>query len=124
MRRSHGRGWVCPHAWCADSPFNIKGDHVSDLVMAESILRGTEWNHMRIGQGFDDMPSARATTSSWRMLRIGLPEGGLAHSDGDVSDPRTLRPVLGALGWGAISSSTFRIATPIRAAPRHRVFLS
>jgi 2-C-methyl-D-erythritol 4-phosphate cytidylyltransferase/2-C-methyl-D-erythritol 2,4-cyclodiphosphate synthase len=84
------------------SPFNIKVTTVSDLVMAESILRGTERNHMRIGQGFDVHAFGAGDHVVLGGVRIDYPKGVVAHSDGDVVIHALCDAVLGALGMGDI----------------------
>ncbi len=84
------------------SPFNIKVTTVSDLVMAESILRGTERNHMRIGQGFDVHAFGAGDHVVLGGVKIDYPKGVVAHSDGDVVIHALCDAVLGALGMGDI----------------------
>jgi 2-C-methyl-D-erythritol 4-phosphate cytidylyltransferase/2-C-methyl-D-erythritol 2,4-cyclodiphosphate synthase len=84
------------------SSFNIKVTTVSDLVMAESILRGTEKNQMRIGQGFDVHAFGAGDHVVLGGVKIDYPKGVVAHSDGDVVIHALCDAVLGALGMGDI----------------------
>jgi len=104
------------------SPFNIKVTTVSDLVMAESILRGTERNHMRIGQGFDVHAFGAGDHIVLGGVRIDYPKGVVAHSDGDVVIHALCDAVLGALGMGDIGQH-FPDSDPRYRGADSRVFL-
>jgi len=104
------------------SPFNIKVTTVSDLVMAESILRGTERNHMRIGQGFDVHAFGAGDHIVLAGVRIDYPKGVVAHSDGDVVIHALCDAVLGALGMGDIGQH-FPDSDPRYRGADSRVFL-
>lgn len=84
------------------SPFNIKVTTPADLSMAEAILKGTEQNHMRIGQGFDVHAFGEGDHVTLAGVRIDYPRGVVAHSDGDVVIHALCDAVLGALGLGDI----------------------
>lgn len=104
------------------SPFNIKVTTVSDLAMAESILRGTERNHMRIGQGFDVHAFGAGDHVVLGGVRIDYPKGIVAHSDGDVVIHALCDAVLGALGMGDIGQH-FPDSDPRYRGADSRVFL-
>jgi 2-C-methyl-D-erythritol 4-phosphate cytidylyltransferase/2-C-methyl-D-erythritol 2,4-cyclodiphosphate synthase len=104
------------------SPFNIKVTTVSDLVMAESILRGTERNHMRIGQGFDVHAFGAGDHVVLGGVKIDYPKGVVAHSDGDVVIHALCDAVLGALGMGDIGQH-FPDSDPRYRGADSRVFL-
>jgi 2-C-methyl-D-erythritol 4-phosphate cytidylyltransferase/2-C-methyl-D-erythritol 2,4-cyclodiphosphate synthase len=104
------------------SPFNIKVTTVSDLVMAESILRGTERNHMRIGQGFDVHGFGVGDHVVLGGVKIDYPKGVVAHSDGDVVIHALCDAVLGALGMGDIGQH-FPDSDPRYRGADSRVFL-
>ena len=104
------------------SPFNIKVTTVSDLAMAESILRGTERNHMRIGQGFDVHAFGAGDHIVLGGVRIDYPKGVVAHSDGDVVIHALCDAVLGALGMGDIGQH-FPDSDPRYRGADSRVFL-
>jgi len=109
------------------SPFNIKVTTVSDLVMAESILRGTELpgterNHMRIGQGFDVHAFGAGDHVVLGGVKIDYPKGVVAHSDGDVVIHALCDAVLGALGMGDIGQH-FPDSDPRYRGADSRVFL-
>jgi 2-C-methyl-D-erythritol 4-phosphate cytidylyltransferase/2-C-methyl-D-erythritol 2,4-cyclodiphosphate synthase len=104
------------------SPFNIKVTTVSDLVMAESILRGTEKNHMRIGQGFDVHAFGAGDHVVLGGVKIEYPKGVVAHSDGDVVIHALCDAVLGALGMGDIGQH-FPDSDPRYRGADSRVFL-
>jgi 2-C-methyl-D-erythritol 4-phosphate cytidylyltransferase/2-C-methyl-D-erythritol 2,4-cyclodiphosphate synthase len=104
------------------SPFNIKVTTVSDLVMAETILRGTERNHMRIGQGFDVHAFGAGDHIVLGGVRIDYPKGVVAHSDGDVVIHALCDAVLGALGMGDIGQH-FPDSDPRYRGADSRVFL-
>ena len=104
------------------SPFNIKVTTVSDLVMAESILRGTERNHMRIGQGFDVHAFGAGDHVILGGVKIDYPKGVVAHSDGDVVIHALCDAVLGALGMGDIGQH-FPDSDPRYRGADSRVFL-
>jgi 2-C-methyl-D-erythritol 4-phosphate cytidylyltransferase/2-C-methyl-D-erythritol 2,4-cyclodiphosphate synthase len=104
------------------SPFNIKVTTVSDLVMAESILRGTEENRMRIGQGFDVHAFGAGDHVVLGGVKIDYPKGVVAHSDGDVVIHALCDAVLGALGMGDIGQH-FPDSDPRYRGADSRVFL-
>jgi 2-C-methyl-D-erythritol 2,4-cyclodiphosphate synthase len=104
------------------SPFNIKVTTMSDLVMAESILRGTERNHMRIGQGFDVHAFGAGDHVILGGVKIDYPKGVVAHSDGDVVIHALCDAVLGALGMGDIGQH-FPDSDPRYRGADSRVFL-
>ena len=104
------------------SPFNIKVTTVSDLAMAESILQGTERNHMRIGQGFDVHAFGAGDHIVLGGVRIDYPKGVVAHSDGDVVIHALCDAVLGALGMGDIGQH-FPDTDPRYRGADSRVFL-
>ena len=104
------------------SPFNIKVTTVSDLAMAESILRGTERNHMRIGQGFDVHAFGVGDHVVLGGVKIDYPKGVVAHSDGDVVIHALCDAVLGALGMGDIGQH-FPDSDPRFRGADSRVFL-
>jgi 2-C-methyl-D-erythritol 4-phosphate cytidylyltransferase/2-C-methyl-D-erythritol 2,4-cyclodiphosphate synthase len=104
------------------SPFNIKVTTASDLVMAESILRGTERNHMRIGQGFDVHAFGAGDHVVLGGVKIDYPKGVVAHSDGDVVIHALCDAVLGALGMGDIGQH-FPDSDPRYRGADSRVFL-
>lgn len=104
------------------SPFNIKVTTVSDLVMAESILRDTERNHMRIGQGFDVHAFGAGDHVVLGGVKIDYPKGVVAHSDGDVVIHALCDAVLGALGMGDIGQH-FPDSDPRYRGADSRVFL-
>jgi 2-C-methyl-D-erythritol 4-phosphate cytidylyltransferase / 2-C-methyl-D-erythritol 2,4-cyclodiphosphate synthase len=104
------------------SPFNIKVTTVSDLAMAESILRGTERNHMRIGQGFDVHAFGAGDHVVLGGVKIAYPKGVVAHSDGDVVIHALCDAVLGALGMGDIGQH-FPDSDPRYRGADSRVFL-
>jgi 2-C-methyl-D-erythritol 4-phosphate cytidylyltransferase / 2-C-methyl-D-erythritol 2,4-cyclodiphosphate synthase len=104
------------------SPFNIKVTTVSDLAMAESILRGTERNHMRIGQGFDVHAFGAGDHVVLGGVKIDYPKGVVAHSDGDVVIHALCDAVLGALGMGDIGQH-FPDSDPRFRGADSRVFL-
>jgi 2-C-methyl-D-erythritol 2,4-cyclodiphosphate synthase/2-C-methyl-D-erythritol 4-phosphate cytidylyltransferase len=104
------------------SPFNIKVTTVSDLVMAESILRGTERSHMRIGQGFDVHAFGAGDHVVLGGVKIDYPKGVVAHSDGDVVIHALCDAVLGALGMGDIGQH-FPDSDPRYRGADSRVFL-
>jgi 2-C-methyl-D-erythritol 4-phosphate cytidylyltransferase/2-C-methyl-D-erythritol 2,4-cyclodiphosphate synthase len=104
------------------SPFNIKVTTVSDLAMAESILRGTERNDMRIGQGFDVHAFGAGDHVVLGGVRIDYPKGVVAHSDGDVVIHALCDAVLGALGMGDIGQH-FPDTDPRYRGADSRVFL-
>jgi 2-C-methyl-D-erythritol 2,4-cyclodiphosphate synthase/2-C-methyl-D-erythritol 4-phosphate cytidylyltransferase len=104
------------------SSFNIKVTTVSDLVMAESILRGTERNHMRIGQGFDVHAFGAGDHVILGGVKIDYPKGVVAHSDGDVVIHALCDAVLGALGMGDIGQH-FPDSDPRYRGADSRVFL-
>jgi 2-C-methyl-D-erythritol 4-phosphate cytidylyltransferase/2-C-methyl-D-erythritol 2,4-cyclodiphosphate synthase len=104
------------------SPFNIKVTTVSDLVMAESILRGTERNHMRIGQGFDVHAFGAGDHVVLGGVKIDYPKGVIAHSDGDVVIHALCDAMLGALGMGDIGQH-FPDSDPRYHGADSRVFL-
>ena len=104
------------------SPFNIKVTTVSDLVMAESILRDTERNHMRIGQGFDVHAFGAGDHVVLGGVKIDYPKGIVAHSDGDVVIHALCDAVLGALGMGDIGQH-FPDSDPRYRGADSRVFL-
>jgi 2-C-methyl-D-erythritol 2,4-cyclodiphosphate synthase/2-C-methyl-D-erythritol 4-phosphate cytidylyltransferase len=104
------------------SPFNIKVTTVSDLVMAESILRGTERNQMRIGQGFDVHAFGVGDHVVLGGVKIDYPKGVVAHSDGDVVIHALCDAVLGALGMGDIGQH-FPDSDPRYRGADSRVFL-
>jgi 2-C-methyl-D-erythritol 4-phosphate cytidylyltransferase / 2-C-methyl-D-erythritol 2,4-cyclodiphosphate synthase len=104
------------------SPFNIKVTTVPDLAMAESILRGTERNHMRIGQGFDVHAFGAGDHVVLGGVRIDYPKGIVAHSDGDVVIHALCDAVLGALGMGDIGQH-FPDSDPRYRGADSRVFL-
>jgi 2-C-methyl-D-erythritol 4-phosphate cytidylyltransferase/2-C-methyl-D-erythritol 2,4-cyclodiphosphate synthase len=104
------------------SPFNIKVTTVSDLAMAESILRGTEENHMRIGQGFDVHAFGVGDHVVLGGVKIDYPKGVVAHSDGDVVIHALCDAVLGALGMGDIGQH-FPDSDPRYRGADSRVFL-
>ena len=104
------------------SPFNIKVTTVSDLVMAESILRDTERSHMRIGQGFDVHAFGAGDHVVLGGVKIDYPKGVVAHSDGDVVIHALCDAVLGALGMGDIGQH-FPDSDPRYRGADSRVFL-
>jgi 2-C-methyl-D-erythritol 4-phosphate cytidylyltransferase / 2-C-methyl-D-erythritol 2,4-cyclodiphosphate synthase len=104
------------------SPFNIKVTTVSDLVMAESILRGTERSHMRIGQGFDVHAFGAGDHVVLGGVKIDYPKGIVAHSDGDVVIHALCDAMLGALGMGDIGQH-FPDSDPRYRGADSRVFL-
>jgi 2-C-methyl-D-erythritol 4-phosphate cytidylyltransferase/2-C-methyl-D-erythritol 2,4-cyclodiphosphate synthase len=104
------------------SPFNIKVTTASDLVMAESILRDTERNHMRIGQGFDVHAFGAGDHVVLGGVKIDYPKGVVAHSDGDVVIHALCDAVLGALGMGDIGQH-FPDSDPRYRGADSRVFL-
>ena len=104
------------------SPFNIKVTTVSDLIMAESILRGTENRHMRIGQGFDVHAFGAGDHVVLGGVKIDYPKGVVAHSDGDVVIHALCDAVLGALGMGDIGQH-FPDSDPRYRGADSRVFL-
>jgi 2-C-methyl-D-erythritol 4-phosphate cytidylyltransferase/2-C-methyl-D-erythritol 2,4-cyclodiphosphate synthase len=104
------------------SPFNIKVTTVSDLIMAESILRDTARNHMRIGQGFDVHAFGAGDHVVLGGVRIDYPKGVVAHSDGDVVIHALCDAVLGALGMGDIGQH-FPDSDPRYRGADSRVFL-
>jgi 2-C-methyl-D-erythritol 4-phosphate cytidylyltransferase/2-C-methyl-D-erythritol 2,4-cyclodiphosphate synthase len=104
------------------SPFNIKVTTVSDLVMAESILQGTERNHMRVGQGFDVHAFGVGDHVVLGGVKIDYPKGVVAHSDGDVVIHALCDAVLGALGMGDIGQH-FPDSDPRYRGADSRVFL-
>jgi 2-C-methyl-D-erythritol 4-phosphate cytidylyltransferase/2-C-methyl-D-erythritol 2,4-cyclodiphosphate synthase len=104
------------------SPFNIKVTTVSDLVMAESILRGTGENRMRIGQGFDVHSFGVGDHVVLGGVKIDYPKGVVAHSDGDVVIHALCDAVLGALGMGDIGQH-FPDNDPRHRGADSRVFL-
>jgi 2-C-methyl-D-erythritol 4-phosphate cytidylyltransferase / 2-C-methyl-D-erythritol 2,4-cyclodiphosphate synthase len=104
------------------SPFNIKVTTASDLVMAESILRDTERNHMRIGQGFDVHAFGAGDHVVLGGVTIDYPKGVVAHSDGDVVIHALCDAVLGALGMGDIGQH-FPDSDPRYRGADSRVFL-
>jgi len=104
------------------SPFNIKVTTMSDLVMAESILRGTERNLMRIGQGFDVHAFGVGDHVVLGGVKIDYPKGVVAHSDGDVVIHALCDAVLGALGMGDIGQH-FPDSDPRYRGADSRVFL-
>jgi 2-C-methyl-D-erythritol 4-phosphate cytidylyltransferase/2-C-methyl-D-erythritol 2,4-cyclodiphosphate synthase len=104
------------------SPFNIKVTTMSDLAMAESILQGTERNHMRIGQGFDVHAFGAGDHVVLGGVRIDYPKGVVAHSDGDVVIHALCDAVLGALGMGDIGQH-FPDTDPRYRGADSRVFL-
>jgi 2-C-methyl-D-erythritol 4-phosphate cytidylyltransferase/2-C-methyl-D-erythritol 2,4-cyclodiphosphate synthase len=111
-----------PARLVSGSPFNIKVTTVSDLAMAESILRGTERNHMRIGQGFDVHAFGAGDHVVLGGVRIDYPKGVVAHSDGDVVIHALCDAVLGALGMGDIGQH-FPDSDPRYRGADSRVFL-
>jgi len=104
------------------SPFNIKVTTVSDLIMADSILRGTENRHMRIGQGFDVHAFGAGDHVVLGGVKIDYPKGVVAHSDGDVVIHALCDAVLGALGMGDIGQH-FPDSDPRYRGADSRVFL-
>jgi 2-C-methyl-D-erythritol 4-phosphate cytidylyltransferase/2-C-methyl-D-erythritol 2,4-cyclodiphosphate synthase len=104
------------------SPFNIKVTTVSDLAMAETILRGRGRNHMRIGQGFDVHAFGAGDHVILGGVRIDHPKGIVAHSDGDVVIHALCDAVLGALGMGDIGQH-FPDSDPRYRGADSRVFL-
>jgi 2-C-methyl-D-erythritol 4-phosphate cytidylyltransferase/2-C-methyl-D-erythritol 2,4-cyclodiphosphate synthase len=84
------------------SPFNIKVTRPEDLAMAEAILKGTEVNRMRIGQGFDVHAFGAGDHVVLGGVRIEYSHGVVAHSDGDVVIHALCDALLGALGLGDI----------------------
>jgi 2-C-methyl-D-erythritol 2,4-cyclodiphosphate synthase len=84
------------------SPFNIKVTRAEDLSMAEAILKGTEKNQMRIGQGFDVHAFGAGDHVVLAGVKIDYPRGVVAHSDGDVVIHALCDALLGALGDGDI----------------------
>jgi 2-C-methyl-D-erythritol 4-phosphate cytidylyltransferase/2-C-methyl-D-erythritol 2,4-cyclodiphosphate synthase len=104
------------------SPFNIKVTTAADLVMAESILRGTERSHMRIGQGFDVHAFGAGDHVVLGGVKIDYPKGVVAHSDGDVVIHALCDALLGALGMGDIGQH-FPDSDPRYRGADSRVFL-
>jgi len=84
------------------SPFNIKVTTLSDLAMAEAILKSAEKNRMRIGQGIDVHAFGEGNHVILGGVKIDYPRGVVAHSDGDVVIHALCDAVLGALGMGDI----------------------
>ncbi len=84
------------------SPFNIKVTKAEDLSMAETILKGTQQNRMRIGQGFDVHAFGEGDHVVLGGVTIAHPRGIIAHSDGDVVIHALCDALLGALGLGDI----------------------
>jgi 2-C-methyl-D-erythritol 4-phosphate cytidylyltransferase/2-C-methyl-D-erythritol 2,4-cyclodiphosphate synthase len=104
------------------SPFNIKVTKMEDLSMAESILKGTEQHHMRIGQGFDVHAFGEGDHVILGGVRIEYPKGVVAHSDGDVVIHALCDAVLGALAMGDIGQH-FPDSDPRYRGADSRVFL-
>ncbi len=104
------------------SPFNIKVTTVSDLGLAESILRGRGKNDMRIGQGFDVHAFGAGDHVVLAGVRIDHPQGVVAHSDGDVVIHALCDAVLGALALGDIGQH-FPDTDPRYRGADSRVFL-
>ncbi len=104
------------------SPFNIKVTRPEDLTMAEAILKGTEQNRMRIGQGFDVHAFGAGDHVVLGGVRIEHTHGVVAHSDGDVVIHALCDAVLGALGLGDIGQH-FPDSDPRFRGADSRVFL-
>ncbi len=104
------------------SPFNIKVTTLSDLGLAESVLRGRGKNDMRIGQGFDVHAFGAGDHVVLAGVRIDHPRGVVAHSDGDVVIHALCDAVLGALALGDIGQH-FPDTDPRYRGADSRVFL-
>jgi 2-C-methyl-D-erythritol 4-phosphate cytidylyltransferase / 2-C-methyl-D-erythritol 2,4-cyclodiphosphate synthase len=104
------------------SPFNVKVTGVSDLDLAEKILKMTEVTPMRVGQGFDVHAFGEGDHVILGGVRIAHPKGVVAHSDGDVVIHALCDAVLGALGDGDIGQH-FPDSDPRYRGADSRVFL-
>ena len=104
------------------SPFNVKVTCVEDLAIAAKILRMSEGNAMRVGQGFDVHAFGEGDHVVLGGVRIAHHQGVVAHSDGDVVIHALCDAILGALGDGDIGRH-FPDSDPRYRGADSRVFL-
>ena len=104
------------------SPFNVKVTRVEDLPIAAKILRMSEGNAMRVGQGFDVHAFGEGDHVVLGGVRIAHHQGVVAHSDGDVVIHALCDAILGALGDGDIGRH-FPDSDPRYRGADSRVFL-
>lgn len=106
----------------ASSPFNIKVTRSEDLQRAEEILRMSDHNEFRIGQGIDVHAYGEGDHVILGGVRIAHSRGVIAHSDGDVVIHALCDALLGALGDGDIGQH-FPDTDPRYRGADSRVFL-